>query len=127
MGFPVEDLSTPESLAIWDTWRQRACQPNFWSHVSPPASQSCGPYQPDEHDEGTDSQVLPEGRESIRMTFEETVLVPESVLGQNSGGSETGGEEKGAGAGGRKMKVPEQGRSRFGWGKGVEKWDVDDR
>lgn len=30
MGFKRQSLGTPESANIWNTWKQRQCQPNFW-------------------------------------------------------------------------------------------------
>lgn len=129
MGFPVEDLSTPESRAMYDSWKQRACQPNFWARVQPPSSETCGPYRPEEGAGSSDSASIPGGkREFLRATVEASV--PAETGLQTGGcpqGKDCGGEELGADLAGRKMKLPEVGRSGIGWGKGVEKWDVDDR
>ena len=46
MGFKRENLSTPKSKSIYNEWRLRHCQPNFWTNVIPNPSMSCGPYQP---------------------------------------------------------------------------------
>lgn len=46
MGFKEESLSTVNSKAIYNDWRTRNCQPNFWHNVSPNPSMSCGPYDP---------------------------------------------------------------------------------
>lgn len=31
MGFKRENLQTPKSLAIWRDWKDKNCQPNFWT------------------------------------------------------------------------------------------------
>lgn len=46
MGFKRENLSTPKSKSIYNEWRLRHCQPNFWTNVFPNPSMSCGPYEP---------------------------------------------------------------------------------
>jgi len=46
MGFPLEDLRTPESISEWRKWKTEKCQPNFWKDVSPDPARGCGPYQP---------------------------------------------------------------------------------
>lgn len=46
MGFEKETLSTPRSKEIYNDWRTRNCQPNFWTNVIPNPSMSCGPYEP---------------------------------------------------------------------------------
>lgn len=46
MGFKKESLSTPKSKAIYNEWKLRNCQPNFWTNVIPNPSMSCGPYEP---------------------------------------------------------------------------------
>lgn len=47
MGFTIEDLSTNKSKSMWNDWRDKNCQPNFWNPdtVSPDPKESCGPYQ----------------------------------------------------------------------------------
>ncbi|CEJ80115.1 Putative N(4)-(Beta-N-acetylglucosaminyl)-L-asparaginase [[Torrubiella] hemipterigena] len=45
-GFTPQDLSTPESRAKCQEWKQAKCQPNYRLQVSPAASTSCGPYKP---------------------------------------------------------------------------------
>lgn len=130
MGFPVEDLSTPESRTMWDSWKQRSCQPNFWAHVQPPSSETCGPYRPEENLVPSDAADAPsKEREFLRAAVEETVpgLEKSSQRGGCQEGEDCGGEGSGVELGGRKMKLAGEGRSRIGWGKGVEKWDVDDR
>lgn len=47
MGFTEETLQTTKSYSIWEDWRKKKCQPNFWTNVSPNPSKTCGPYQPD--------------------------------------------------------------------------------
>ncbi|OXA52414.1 N(4)-(Beta-N-acetylglucosaminyl)-L-asparaginase isoform X2 [Folsomia candida] len=46
MGFPEENLTTPDSLEMHDSWERNNCQPNFWRNVNPDPTQSCGPYTP---------------------------------------------------------------------------------
>lgn len=46
MGFEETSLSTEKSKQIYNDWRARNCQPNFWANVIPNPSMSCGPYQP---------------------------------------------------------------------------------
>lgn len=46
MGFKKESLSSPRSKQIYNEWRARNCQPNFWQNVIPNPSMSCGPYEP---------------------------------------------------------------------------------
>ncbi|XP_066999748.1 N(4)-(Beta-N-acetylglucosaminyl)-L-asparaginase [Anabrus simplex] len=46
MGFKEESLQTETSHAIWKTWKDNCCQPNFWVNVSPDPKTSCGPYKP---------------------------------------------------------------------------------
>lgn len=31
MGFRNETLSTPHSRQLWTDWKNRSCQPNFWT------------------------------------------------------------------------------------------------
>ncbi|XP_070613569.1 N(4)-(beta-N-acetylglucosaminyl)-L-asparaginase [Erythrolamprus reginae] len=45
MGFPSEDLTTPNSVSMYINWLNKNCQPNFWKNVTPDASKSCGPYK----------------------------------------------------------------------------------
>ncbi|XP_022141260.1 probable isoaspartyl peptidase/L-asparaginase 3 isoform X2 [Momordica charantia] len=43
MGLPgPTNLSSPESIEKWNTWKENNCQPNFWKNVVP--LNSCGPY-----------------------------------------------------------------------------------
>jgi N4-(beta-N-acetylglucosaminyl)-L-asparaginase len=46
MGFKKETLTTAKSKTIYNEWRLRNCQPNFWTNVIPNPSMSCGPYEP---------------------------------------------------------------------------------
>lgn len=46
MGFKKESLSTTNSKNIYNDWKLRNCQPNFWINVVPNPSMSCGPYAP---------------------------------------------------------------------------------
>ena len=46
MGFKRESLSTPNSEEIYNEWKLRNCQPNFWLSVVPNPSMACGPYEP---------------------------------------------------------------------------------
>jgi isoaspartyl peptidase/L-asparaginase-like protein (Ntn-hydrolase superfamily) len=46
MGFKKESLSTSKSKTIYNEWKLRNCQPNFWTNVLPNPSMSCGPYEP---------------------------------------------------------------------------------
>lgn len=46
MGFKRETLSTAKSKQIYNAWKERNCQPNFWTNVIPNPSMSCGPYEP---------------------------------------------------------------------------------
>ncbi|XP_060576777.1 N(4)-(Beta-N-acetylglucosaminyl)-L-asparaginase-like [Ruditapes philippinarum] len=46
MGFKEENLTTPYSENLWDTWGKNKCQPNFRENVKPDPRKSCGPYHP---------------------------------------------------------------------------------
>ncbi|KAL3149107.1 hypothetical protein ABBQ32_001948 [Trebouxia sp. C0010 RCD-2024] len=46
MGLKLTNLSTPASSHSYYSWKEARCQPNFRQHVSPKASDACGPYQP---------------------------------------------------------------------------------
>lgn len=46
MGFTKENLSTPDSINMWQNWKQKNCQPNYWMNVEPDPATSCGPYTP---------------------------------------------------------------------------------
>jgi len=59
MGFPLTNLSTPDSLRIWENWKNANCQPNYWKDVTPDPRQNCGPYRPNAP--STSSSVLPSG------------------------------------------------------------------
>eukprot|EP00092_Neocalanus_flemingeri_P018161 GFUD01019657.1.p1 GENE.GFUD01019657.1~~GFUD01019657.1.p1 ORF type:complete len:364 (+),score=89.51 GFUD01019657.1:281-1372(+) len=50
MGFKEETLSTEQSLAMWQEWRDNNCQPNFWKNM-PDSTTKCGPYHQNK-DEG---------------------------------------------------------------------------
>lgn len=45
MGLPGPfNLSSTESLNMWNKWKTNSCQPNFWKNVIP--KNDCGPYYP---------------------------------------------------------------------------------
>ncbi|CAB3369182.1 Hypothetical predicted protein [Cloeon dipterum] len=46
MGFRTENLTTDNSVIIFNNWIRRNCQPNNWVDVSPNPRQVCGPYSP---------------------------------------------------------------------------------
>jgi len=46
MGFREQSLNTPQSIAMWNSWKNNSCQPNYWEDVLPDPRQSCGPYHP---------------------------------------------------------------------------------
>lgn len=46
MGFAKESLSTNHSAKLYQDWRSKDCQPNFWINVVPDPTRSCGPYKP---------------------------------------------------------------------------------
>jgi len=46
MGFKEESLTTNDSIAIYQNWKNKNCQPNFWNSVTPDSNQYCGPYKP---------------------------------------------------------------------------------
>ncbi|KAL2151089.1 hypothetical protein VTH82DRAFT_6187 [Thermothelomyces myriococcoides] len=47
MGFgPETDLSTPESRALCEEWREGGCKGNYRVNVEPDPETSCGPYHP---------------------------------------------------------------------------------
>ncbi|XP_017837906.1 putative N(4)-(beta-N-acetylglucosaminyl)-L-asparaginase GA14866 [Drosophila busckii] len=46
MGFRSESLVTPESKTMYQQWKAKDCQPNFWRNVHPDPKISCGPYEP---------------------------------------------------------------------------------
>lgn len=45
-GFPEEDLSTPASQQMHQSWLNANCQPNYRTNVIPDPKKSCGPYKP---------------------------------------------------------------------------------
>ncbi|XP_037070421.1 N(4)-(Beta-N-acetylglucosaminyl)-L-asparaginase-like [Pollicipes pollicipes] len=45
MGFHEESLETKHSRQLYEDWKRRSCQPNFWTNVEPDPSDSCGPYR----------------------------------------------------------------------------------
>lgn len=45
-GFAEEDLSTEDSRASCEGWKQGGCQPNYRINVLPNATEACGPYAP---------------------------------------------------------------------------------
>ncbi|ORY67434.1 nucleophile aminohydrolase [Pseudomassariella vexata] len=45
-GFVEESLTTTESAARCEVWKQAGCQPNYRINVLPNATESCGPYVP---------------------------------------------------------------------------------
>lgn len=50
MGFKRETLSTEHSRKLNQGWKERNCQPNYWTNVFPDPTTTCGPYQPVEDD-----------------------------------------------------------------------------
>ncbi|XP_014246222.1 N(4)-(Beta-N-acetylglucosaminyl)-L-asparaginase isoform X2 [Cimex lectularius] len=46
MGFVEESLSTSYSSKIYEEWKSKSCQPNFWTDVTPDPKKDCGPYKP---------------------------------------------------------------------------------
>jgi len=47
MGFPRANLSTPDSIKMWQQWKDEdQCQPNMRKNVLPDPTKSCGPYKP---------------------------------------------------------------------------------
>nr|BAX00386.1 aspartylglucosaminidase [Aurelia sp. SETO] len=46
MGFKEEDLHSKESIEMFEDWKKKSCQPNYWKNVSPDPKTSCGPYKP---------------------------------------------------------------------------------
>lgn len=65
MGFKSEILSTPRSKSIYNDWRTRNCQPNFWMNVLPKPEMSCGPYEP------INRELLKDSDNKIRPVFDE--------------------------------------------------------
>jgi len=45
-GFSEQDLSTPESKAKCEAWKESNCQANYRINVLPDPTTSCGPYTP---------------------------------------------------------------------------------
>ncbi|XP_066603169.1 N(4)-(Beta-N-acetylglucosaminyl)-L-asparaginase-like [Prorops nasuta] len=45
-GFPSESLQTDHSKLVWENWKKKHCQRNFWKNVEPNPKTSCGPYHP---------------------------------------------------------------------------------
>lgn len=45
-GFPAENLTTSDSAAQCEAWREDDCQPNYRINVQPDPESSCGPYKP---------------------------------------------------------------------------------
>lgn len=46
MGLKSESLSTNHSIQMWEEWKNKKCQPNFWMNVLPDPKSHCGPYKP---------------------------------------------------------------------------------
>lgn len=46
MGFEPFNLTTEDSINVWNNWKNNNCQPNFRQDVIPDASSNCGPYAP---------------------------------------------------------------------------------
>ncbi|CAK0825424.1 unnamed protein product [Prorocentrum cordatum] len=69
MGFTRAPLTTEASARMFDEWRAKNCQPNYWKAgaVVPDPSAQCGPYRPRGPGEeapparggGTDERLLP--------------------------------------------------------------------
>lgn len=45
MGFTIESLTTKSSQEEFYSWRNKSCQPNYWTNVLPDPKVSCGPYK----------------------------------------------------------------------------------
>jgi N4-(beta-N-acetylglucosaminyl)-L-asparaginase len=45
IGIPSENTNTPESLKIYEDWKNSSCQPNFYRNLDGCETQ-CGPYPP---------------------------------------------------------------------------------
>lgn len=45
LGFKEESLTSNESAKMHQQWRDKSCQPNFWTNVLPDPRESCGPYK----------------------------------------------------------------------------------
>jgi N4-(beta-N-acetylglucosaminyl)-L-asparaginase len=46
MGFEKTNLSTENSIRIYENWKNANCQPNFRQDVTPDPHTNCGPYTP---------------------------------------------------------------------------------
>ncbi|ESO03549.1 hypothetical protein HELRODRAFT_79843 [Helobdella robusta] len=46
MGYKFRNLSSNESINMWQMWKKNNCQPNFWQNVTPDSKKFCGPYRP---------------------------------------------------------------------------------
>ncbi|XP_059468538.1 N(4)-(Beta-N-acetylglucosaminyl)-L-asparaginase-like [Neocloeon triangulifer] len=64
MGFPVENLTTDNSVIIYNIWKRHLCQPNNWLNVSPDPKTSCGPYAPSEFKKVTNAHSNSASEES---------------------------------------------------------------
>ncbi|XP_014486451.1 PREDICTED: N(4)-(Beta-N-acetylglucosaminyl)-L-asparaginase-like [Dinoponera quadriceps] len=58
MGFKKESLETDESKNMWQQWKEKKCQPNFWKNVLPDPTTSCGPYRPSSMKNNSDNDLL---------------------------------------------------------------------
>ncbi|KZS13141.1 Uncharacterized protein APZ42_021780 [Daphnia magna] len=87
MGFPYENLTTNESSEIWQEWKNRNCQPNFWMNVLPIPERSCGPYTPYEVQKETEFGTKDEPKKS-----HDTIgMVAIDVDGKMASGTSTNG------------------------------------
>ena len=46
MGFVEESLESESSNAVFNSWKAKNCQPNYWLNVQPDHTKTCGPYEP---------------------------------------------------------------------------------
>ncbi|XP_075229322.1 N(4)-(Beta-N-acetylglucosaminyl)-L-asparaginase-like [Lycorma delicatula] len=61
MNFKQESLSTEKSHRIWEEWKKKHCQPNFWTNVTPDPKTSCGPYKPSDLDYNSCNEIPEDG------------------------------------------------------------------
>lgn len=87
MGFPEQNLTTPESEAIHTNWKAANCQPNFWTDVIPNPKISCGPYLPTSRE-----SKVKKSRPPIDATNHDTIgMIAIDVNGKIAGGTSTNG------------------------------------
>ncbi|KAK0624936.1 nucleophile aminohydrolase, partial [Bombardia bombarda] len=79
-GFAEEDLSTAESRAACEVWKEGNCQGNYRVGVRPDAGRACGPYVPVESGGGGLDRGVVGERQASHDTISMIVIDREGVM-----------------------------------------------